>query len=75
MCVFAPAFVGASPDAVLYEGYNNPAYYHNSGFDGYKVVNGKIVRLESYKDGRITVGEVALHLAKKESLFLKQDKK
>lgn len=75
LCVFAPAFIGAGPDAVLYERSKwEEAYNGNKYFDGYLVEtrNGKplILRLNSAMDGRITVGELALHLEKKKSLLV-----
>lgn len=72
MLVFAPAFVGCSENAVLYEGANNPSYYMNNGFDGYITDNlGRIIRLNKYKDYRITAKEVELHVQKKVIQFLK----
>lgn len=71
-CVFAPAFVGAPDNQVLYSGWNNPAYYKNDGFDGYHAKDGRIFRSRSEKDGAITVGELRLHLEAKKSALLKQ---
>lgn len=75
MLVFAPAFVGAADNVVLYQGYNNPSYYLNSGFDGYYLDSaGRICRLNKMKDGKITAGEVALHVQKKYINFIKKHK-
>jgi hypothetical protein len=71
MCVFAPAFVGSSRNAVLYSGYRNPDYFLNKVFDGYRLIDGKVVRMDRWRDGRITLGEVELHLIAKEQEFLK----
>lgn len=72
MLVFAPGFVGCSPDAVLYEGANNPNYYRNKVFDGYAVdEKERIVRLNKFMDNRITAREVEIHVTKKMVNFLK----
>lgn len=68
LAVFAPAHVGAEPDRVVYAGFSNPAYYKNSGLDGWKVENGKIVRGE--KDGKITAEEIHFCLERKKGLLL-----
>lgn len=60
LLLFAPAFAGRPDDAILYQGYNNPAYYMNDGIDGYYLVDGKIMHTEAAKDGKITIGELAL---------------
>lgn len=65
LAVFAPAFIGAPAEAVVYSGYNNRAYFLNSGLDGWRVDGGKIVK--GAKDGRITVGEIFLFLERKKA--------
>ena len=70
LCVFAPAFIGADESTVLYQGWNNPAYYKNSGFDGYYSVGGRIYRDRVHKDGAITIKEIKLHLETKKSRLL-----
>lgn len=61
LLLFAPGFTGQSMEKVLYQGYGNPNYDLNAGFDGYLMKEGgQIVRANSAKDGRITVGELAL---------------
>lgn len=66
LAVFAPAHIGKDAAAVVYQGFSNPAYYKNSGLDGWTVDGGKIVR--GRKDGRITVGEIYLCLERKKRL-------
>lgn len=74
MLVFAPGFVGCSPDAVLYSGADNPNYYMNKTFDGYTVDNKeRIVRLNRFIDYKITAREVELHVTKKMVNFLKEN--
>ena len=76
LLVFAPAFVGRNFESVLYEGYKNPSYYLNDGLDGYFVDGkGRIINLASHKDGRITVGELSLHVKRKTLYFLKKEKR
>jgi len=70
-CVFAPSFVGMPDNTVLYQGYNNPQYYKNAGLDGYKLVNGKYMRLNSYCDGKITISDLALALEAKKSKLMR----
>lgn len=70
LCVFCPSAVGKPTDFVLYEGWNNPSYYLNAGLDGYQVQDGRVVRKNAWKDGRITVGELALCLEYKKAKLL-----
>ena len=77
LAVFAPRFIGFGPEQTMYDKWNTPKQYYGGGneyFDGYFVEtrNGKplILRLNSHMDGRITVGELALHLEKKKSLLV-----
>lgn len=72
LCVFAPSFIGADESAVLYQGWNNPAYYMNDGFDGYYSVGGRIYRDRTHKDGAIQIKEIKLHLQAKKSRLLQQ---
>jgi len=69
LAIFAPAHIGADPGKVVYAGFQNPAYYKNSGLDGWTVDGGKIVR--GQKDGRITAFEIYLCLERKKALLLK----
>lgn len=71
LAVFAPAHIGADPDRVVYAGFSNPAYYKNSGLDGWKVEGGKIVRGE--KDGKITAEEIHFCLERKKALLINRD--
>lgn len=68
--VFCPSYIGHGAETVVYQGWSNPAYYKNAGFDGYRLVDGKAVRMDSWKDGRITLREIELHLLRKEKIFL-----
>lgn len=69
LAIFAPAHIGKDAGAVVYAGFDNPAYYKNSGLDGWTVDGGKIVR--GRKDGRITVREIWLCLERKKGVLLK----
>ena len=70
LAVFAPAHIGRSADQVVYHGFDNPAYFKNSGLDGWTVDGGKIVR--GRKDGRITVREIWLCLERKKGVIFKK---
>ena len=70
-CVFAPGYVGATDEQVLYEGVNNPAYYKNIGFDGYYTEQGRIFYTKKARDGRITIKDVRLHLEAKKAWLLR----
>ena len=69
LAIFAPAHIGKGPDAVVYAGADNPAYYLNAGLDGWTLDGSKIVRTK--KDGKITVREIWLVLERKKLLLLK----
>ena len=60
LAVFAPAHMGASRETKVYCGKSNPAYYLNSGLDGWRMGDGIIYR--GKKDGCITVGEIELFI-------------
>ena len=70
LAIFAPAHIGAKPDKVVYAGFNNAAYYKNSGLDGWYQDNGKIMR--GRKDGKIEIWEIYLCLERKKGMLLKQ---
>jgi hypothetical protein len=70
LAIFSPANIGAQPDKVIYAGFSNPAYYKNSGLDGWYQDGGRIMR--GAKDGRITGWEIYLCLERKKGLLLKQ---
>ena len=75
-CVFAPGYIGASDDAVLYSKKDGAAYYLNSCFDGYYTDTKKgkpiIMKTRAAMDGKITKDELRLHLELKKSYFLKR---
>lgn len=73
VCVFAPGFVGAGDAQALYQGWSNPAYTLNSIFDGYYLDEaGRIIRSRAAQDGRITIGELRLHLEAKKARLLQK---
>lgn len=73
VAVFAPGFIGAGDGQVLYHGWSNPAYRLNSVFDGYYIDSkGRIFRSADVCDGRITVGELRLHLEAKKARLLQK---
>lgn len=70
LALFAPAYIGAPHDKVIYQGYDNPSYYLNKGLDGWYVqkdVNGaqQIFRKSRACDGAITIWEIYLALEAK----------
>jgi hypothetical protein len=69
LAIFSPANIGATPERVIYAGFSNPAYYKNSGLDGWYQDGGRIMR--GAKDGKITGWEIYLCLEKKKGLLLK----
>ena len=70
LAIFAPAHIGKEPEKVVYAGFDNPAYYKNSGLDGwYQDGQGRIMR--GRKDGKIEVWEIYLCLERKKGLLLK----
>jgi len=75
-CVFAPGYIGATDDAVLYSKKDGAAYYLNSCFDGYYTDTKKgkpiIMKTKAAMDGKITKDELRLHLELKKSYFLKR---
>jgi hypothetical protein len=70
LAIFSPANIGAPPEKVIYAGFSNPAYYKNSGLDGWYKDGDRIMR--GAKDGKITGWEIYLCLEKKKGLLLKQ---
>ena len=60
LLTFAPAYMGAADDKVMYSGWANPSYYLNKGIDGWAKSGDRIIRQEQLCDGRITVGELRL---------------
>lgn len=72
LAIFAPAHIGEDAEKTVYAGFNNPAYYKNSGLDGWYQKDGIIMHKEGAKDGRITVWEIYLCLEYKKSKLLKE---
>ena len=71
VCVFAPGFVGYSENQTLYAESTQPkAYRENIGLDGYGLIDGKVVRLPRFMDGKITMADMTMHLTMKRSKFL-----
>lgn len=71
--VYMPAYVGGGDDQVLASLYSaKPEYYtQNIGLDGYRLMdNGKILCLRQYRDGKITIGDLALCLSAKKGRLL-----
>lgn len=72
-CVFAPGYVGSKDGQTLYSTKDGGAYYENAIFDGYYIDHaGRIMRSRKMQDGRITIGELRLHLEAKKAGLLKQ---
>lgn len=71
-CVFAPGHVGRTDGQVLYNTKDGEAYFLNQIFDGYYVDTvGRIMRNRKMQDGKITIGEMRLHLEAKKAQLLK----
>lgn len=72
LAIFAPAYMGSEGKRVVYAGFQNPAYYKNSGLDGWtQTADGRIVRSAGDIDGKITIHEIWLCLERKKALLLK----
>ncbi|MCS6930561.1 MAG: hypothetical protein NZM43_13820, partial [Saprospiraceae bacterium] len=71
LAVFAPSKIGQEGTAVIYEGFNNPAYYMNAGLDGWRLSASGII-YRSRKDGRITIEELYLCMMRKVALCAKK---
>ena len=76
LALFAPAFIGASSDKILYQGYQNPSYYLNKGLDGWYTIDtpdGKkmILRKNAACDGAITIYEIYLALEAKKNRLIR----
>lgn len=72
LALFAPAYIGAPSDKVVYQGLENPSYYKNAGLDGWYVAkdaNGRrqIFRKRSERDGKITIWEIFLAIEAKKN--------
>ena len=73
VCVFAPGYLGSSPDAVLYN--SGAAYRLNSGIDGWVLNEGRIYRNPAAVDGSITVRELGLWMTAKKINLIKSSLK
>lgn len=77
--VFMPAFVGASDETVIasLDGRNPQHYYRNcKPLDGWKIAsNGAILHGAQYRDGKITIKDLAIALSFKKSILLKNGEK
>ncbi|MCB0534975.1 MAG: hypothetical protein H6574_15970 [Lewinellaceae bacterium] len=72
LAIFAPAFIGAPSDKVVYEGFNNPSYFKNAGLDGWYVAEDspgrkQIFSKTSERDGKITIYEIFLAIESKKN--------
>ena len=70
LCVFAPGFIGAEDEKVLYQAPTQ-AYKMNRGLDGWVMNGSKITRNPGSIDGRITAGELGLWLEFKKMSLIK----
>lgn len=70
LSLFAPVYIGAPHEKVIYQGFENPSYYLNKGLDGWYVQNNaagkqQIFRKSKACDGAITIWEIYLALEAK----------
>ncbi len=75
LALFAPVYIGAPSNQVVYQGFNNPSYYKNAGLDGWYVApdkNGRkqIFNKRSARDGKITIFEIFLALEMKKNKLI-----
>lgn len=75
LALFAPAYIGAPSNQVVYAGIDNPSYYKNAGLDGWYVVTTpegrqQIFNKRSERDGKITIWEIYLALEAKKRRLL-----
>ena len=71
--IYMPAYVGAKDDTPLASAWSDkPQYYwQNVGLDGWKLTDaGKILHLPQYRDGKITISDLALCLAAKKARLI-----
>ena len=76
--VFMPSFVGGSMETVLASKWGDkPQYYwQNIGLDGWQLSpSGKVLHLDSARDGKITIQDLALCLAAKKAAVCGAHKK
>lgn len=62
LSIFAPAYVKAGKNKVIYQGKEKKSYYLNKGLDGWYTDGVLILRNESKKDYKITKNEINLCL-------------
>jgi hypothetical protein len=77
LALFAPAFIGAPHDKVVYQGYQNPSYYLNKGLDGWYTVDSQDGRRQIFRkngacDGAITIWEMYLALEAKKGRIIQK---
>lgn len=77
LALFAPALIGAPSDKVVYQGFDNPSYYKNSGLDGWYVAPAPDGRRQIFHkraacDGKITIWEIYLALEAKKNKLIGQ---
>lgn len=75
LALFAPALIGAPSEQVVYQGFDNPAYYKNDGLDGWYVAQDaqgrqQIFRKRSARDGKIKIYEIFLALEAKKARLI-----
>lgn len=75
LAIFAPALIGAPSERVVYQGFDNPAYFKNDGLDGWYVAQNaggrqQIFRKRSGRDGKITIWEIYLALEAKKARLI-----
>ncbi len=76
--VFMPRYVGCSGETVLASRWDkeHPEFYwQNIGLDGWQLSNsGKVLHLNSARDGKITINDLALCLAAKKAAVCRAEK-
>lgn len=76
--VFMPKFVGCSGETVLASRWDkeHPEFYwQNIGLDGWQLsASGKVLHLDSARDGKITINDLALCLAAKKAAVCRAEK-
>ena len=75
LALFAPAYIGAPHQRVVYQGFDNPSYYKNAGLDGWyaqpdAMGRRQIFNKRSGRDGKITIEEIYLALESKKNRLL-----
>lgn len=72
--VFLPYFLGMPDHTVVASasGAKPEWYYQNIGLDGYRLQNGRVVWSGGYRDGKITISDLALRLAYKKAKVVRE---